>query len=261
MDNLLIGLAFALLVSSLGWFILQTIRWRKRARELEHTNRLLLDQQIHMEQMINEIRSERHDFIKHMRVIENLARQQERGILDQYLDELNGELQRINVLNRGEKAHMASLLKHVLEACRHDHVQVRYELEVPLSALPMGLVDQTKLVGNLLENALEAACRYAQQHHQAQIEVFTSVRSGLYLLEVRNSTLPIPREIVDALFKQPVPSSKAGSANGWKHGIGTHVIAETVKKHQGTLDFRYQFPWMTVKVKIPLFQSMIHNGV
>lgn len=256
MKNPLIWSTFGILMICLGWSVFLTIHWRKRARALEHENHLLMTQQANMEELMNEIRSERHDFIKHIQAIEHLSRQQENEILAQYLDELNSDIQRINATVRGEKGHMASLLIHIAEESNRSHVRVRYDLEVPLSSLPMGLIEQTKLAGNLLENALEAATKYAERHDQAYIEVYSSIRSGLYLLEVRNSTLPIPGEVLDQLFKHPVPSSKEIGSRRWMHGIGTYVIAETVKKHTGTLEFSYQPPWMSVKVKIPVLKEM-----
>ncbi|WP_052330119.1 GHKL domain-containing protein [Thermicanus aegyptius] len=121
--------------------------------------------------------------------------------------------------------------------------------------MPVGLAEQTKLAGNLLENALEAAKKYAKANPGAVIEIYSSIRSGLYLLEIRNSTLPISGEVLDRLFKTPVTPGQGDGGSSWRHGIGAYVVAETVKKQNGYLDFTYQPPILSVKIKIPVVKE------
>lgn len=255
MKSYLIWSLFALLLLALCAAIYAVLRYRSRTLKLENENRLLKIQQANMEQLLNEIRAERHDFIKHLQALEHLSEQRENGTLTRYLDEVKSDLRHMNEILRGEKGHMASLLSHIIKESALHHVRVELDLGVPLSSMPVGLAEQTKLAGNLLENALEAAKKYAKANHEAVIEIFSSIRSGLYLLEIRNSTLPISGEVLDRLFKTPVTPGKGDGGSSWRHGIGAYVVAETVKKHNGYLDFTYQPPILSVKIKIPVVKE------
>ncbi|WP_159887283.1 sensor histidine kinase [Paenibacillus puerhi] len=254
-----VSAAGAVLTVLLVWAFLAARRWKSRALSLDHANSLLIAQQAMMEKTLVQVRSERHEFLKHLRAIEHLSQEEGGADVERYVRELTGDTRRIHAPLQGEKGHMASLLAYVAEEGEAHGIDVRLELDVPLSALPIGLIEQTKLAGNLLDNALEAAkrCLLAgnavprHAHSEAVIGISTSRRSGLYVLEVRNSTLPLPGDMLDSLFQRPVASTKqAGNAS--RRGIGTYVVADTVRRHRGHLDFVYESGMMTIKVKLPV---------
>ncbi|SDD76617.1 two-component system, LytT family, sensor histidine kinase NatK [Paenibacillus sp. UNCCL117] len=250
----------ALLLLALA--LLAAWRWRRRARALDNANSLLVAQQAKMERILTEVRSERHEFLKHLRAIEQLAGQDHDGELDdvrRYIGELTADTRRIHAPLQGEKGHMAALLAHIAAEGAACGIEVRLELDAPLSAIPVSFVDQTKLAGNLLGNALEAAKRFTLEaaaaprpgQRPAVLEISTVRRSGLYVLEVRNSTPPLPGELLDSLFRRPVATSKTdGDAD--RHGIGAYVVADTVRRYHGQLDFVCEAGLMTVKVKLPV---------
>nr|WP_285849657.1 GHKL domain-containing protein [Niallia taxi] len=114
--------------------------------------------------------------------------------------------------------------------------------------MPVPDKELVALIGNLLENSLEACQEWQKVYHQQAFITLNLVkRSGLYILTLRNRTMPIPARILDRLYIQFGNSTKTGS----DRGIGTKVIYEIVKKHQGILDFVYKEEEFTVKIKLP----------
>ncbi|MEC1397014.1 GHKL domain-containing protein [Peribacillus simplex] len=69
----------------------------------------------------------------------------------------------------------------------------------------------------------------------AQITLRFYKRSRMYLLSCNNSCLPIPNPILEALFEKYGQTTKLGP----REGMGTKIIADIVKKHQGYLGFTY----------------------
>ncbi|GAB2697637.1 sensor histidine kinase [Paenibacillus thermoaerophilus] len=242
-------------------------KWKRRARELEQEKRLLLEQQAQMEKLIVEMRAERHEFVRRLQAVEHWLRSPEpeasgtpggsRADLRRYLEESAADLQRMNEVLRGERGHTASLLEHLTDRAAAAGIRLKLALEAPLAALPVPMIDQTKLAGNLLENALEAASRFAAARgpDAAFIEVSASRSSGLYVLETKNSSLAIPGEVLDSLFRKPVASAKTGGDPDWRHGIGAYVVAQTVRKHGGRLDFTFQSQVFSVKIKLPVLSG------
>ena len=73
-------------------------------------------------------------------------------------------------------------------------------------------------------------------------------RSGLYLLTCKNSSLPIPTDILDTLFKAFGRTTKPGAEH---EGLGTKIIYDVVAQYHGFLDFVYKDEEFTVKIKFP----------
>ncbi|MGY3316589.1 sensor histidine kinase regulating citrate/malate metabolism [Peribacillus simplex] len=104
------------------------------------------------------------------------------------------------------------------------------------------------LIGNVLANTIEAAATWQEEKGEiAQITLHFYKRSGMYLLSCSNRSLPIPNPILDALFEKYGQTTKLGP----HEGMGTKIIADIVKKHQGYLDFTYKSEEFNLKVKVP----------
>ncbi|UOY91636.1 GHKL domain-containing protein [Ectobacillus sp. JY-23] len=127
---------------------------------------------------------------------------------------------------------------------------VGYDCNVPLSALPLKPIDQIQLLGNLVGNALEAAALYQEKSGSAILEVRMSHHGGIFIVEVVNSTLPLPKEKADGLFQHVGVSSKEGH-----DGLGTYIIADTVSRYGGNLSYKYEKEKLAVKVKLPIIKS------
>ena len=104
------------------------------------------------------------------------------------------------------------------------------------------------LLGNLLSNSLDACEEWQKQTKKNGIITLQFYkRSGLYLFICKNNSLPVPAEVLDQLFKTYGHTTKKGD----HQGLGTKMIHEVVKEHQGFLDFVNKDQEFTVKIKIP----------
>ncbi|MFD6438919.1 sensor histidine kinase [Peribacillus sp. NPDC060186] len=131
---------------------------------------------------------------------------------------------------------------------KENQVQIVYHLDVPLSSLPIKDQDLVSLIGNVLANAIEAAESWQEEKGRiAQVTLQFYKRSGMYLLSCSNSCLPIPNSILDSLFEKYGQTMK----RGLHEGMGTKIIMDIVKKHQGYLDFTYKSEEFSLKIKVP----------
>lgn len=236
-----------ILLSMIFFLLFLYIRKRKLLLSFKRRNEELDQSLLHMEEMLIQLRTERHDMIKHFLVMEEMAKGS-REMLQQYAGEVGNALRWMNQTIRGEKNHLAALLSHLLHQAEQTSIEVKLDLEAPLSRMPLSMAEQIRLVGNLLENALKAADAYRRFHEKGDIAVYSSIRSGLYLLEIENKTPPIPGEVIDRLFKQPLDLRQGDEI----HGLGTYIVAQLIREHDGSLQFYYQPPLFTVKIKLPM---------
>jgi LytT family two-component system sensor histidine kinase NatK len=201
----------------------------------------------HTDILFREVRAERHDFLLHVGALQQLLADERWSEAKQYADQLVGTLQSTNEHIRGEASAVAACLLGHRRQAEQLGVRLTCHLEAPLSALPLSAVEQVRLLGNLLSNALEAAATTEPR----SVHLTTAIKNGLYLLEATNSTPPLPPDLVDSLYQRFGLTTKSGS----HQGLGTYIIHNIVTRHHGHLDFRYDGKTFKLKLKFPLLDS------
>jgi len=227
--------------------VIRAIQVRKLSKFSKEINRL--DEEIfRMNETFRTVRSERHDFLKHIAAIHFMLEKEEFKEAGAYLDVLVDGYNETNLSIKGESGAVAATLHQYYLKAQKEGMEIIYDIEVPISSMPVPDKELVGLVGNLLENCVEACLNWKKVNQQHAIITLQLVkRSGLYILTVKNKSLPIPAKILDRLYHQYGLSTKAGNERGY----GTKIIADIVKKHQGVLDFVYKEEEFTVKIKLP----------
>ncbi|MFJ5623085.1 sensor histidine kinase [Peribacillus loiseleuriae] len=194
------------------------------------------------------VRSERHDFLKHVSAIHFMLENEQNGDAKVYLDDLVDGYKETNLSIKGEKGMVAGILHQMYRRAQDAGISVVYDLDLPLSTLPLSDKEIVTLIGNLLSNSIDACEEWQSEHKkQALLSLQLYKRSGLYILICKNHSKPIPTSILDSLFETYGKTTKAGE----HEGLGTKVIHDVIKEHHGFLDFVYKEDEFTVKIKIP----------
>lgn len=251
-------------------------------------------EQTEREAAFRRVRAERHDFLKHVNVLQHLLTERKHREAEQYIDALCGEYTKTNASLKGEAGHIAAILLRYATLAERQQIALTYDLRLPLSQLPLPEVEQSKLLANLLANSFEAADKVAEEVASKEtnegsesvvettvevaeectsavtaetvpqigiddapgetsfvrpaIALSTEYYSGIYILTISNTTLPIASNRLDSLFKTFQPSEKGGE----HEGLGTFIIADIVARHRGKLSFTYEPPLLTIKIKLPI---------
>ncbi|WP_245613698.1 sensor histidine kinase [Alkalihalobacterium bogoriense] len=208
-----------------------------------------LEQQlVHSNETFQQIRGERHDFLKHISAVHFMLENNQSNEAKQYLDELVDGYEETNLSIKGERGVVASLLHQTYRQAAKANVEIVYDFDVPISSLPLSDKNIVGLIGNLLSNSLDASIEWQKHYNKkALVTVQCYKRGGLYLLLCKNSTLPVPTPILDHLFETFGRTTKPGN----HEGLGTKIISDIVKEHNGYLDFIYKNEEFTVKIKLP----------
>lgn len=258
--NSLLFLLQALLVldhpSSLSFFLfagIEIIRHIFARKLFTYGERIqyLEEQSEHVNETFRIVRGERHDFLKHISALHFLLENGKNTEARTYLEGLVDGYEETNLSIKGEKGVVAGILNQMYRRAKSAGISVVYDLDLPLSTLPLSDHDLVTLLGNMLANSIEA-CEEWQQKQQKQGHVTLQFykRGGLYLLSCVNSSPIIPAEILDELYETYGKTTKAGE----HQGLGTKMIRDTVKAHQGFLDFKYKEEEFSLKIKIPAIQ-------
>ncbi|MGP7817014.1 sensor histidine kinase [Niallia sp. 01092] len=208
----------------------------------------LEEERIHINETFRIVRSERHDFLKHIAAVHFMMESKEYNNAKQYLDQLVEGYKETNLSIKGEKGAVAGVLHSIYRQAKASGIEVAYDLDLPVSTLPMADKELVAMLSNLLTNGLEACLEWRQKYNKMPLlSLQFYKRSGIYILICRNDSLSIPVKILDELFNTYGLSTKSGANRGY----GTKIIGNIVKQHHGFLDFVYKEEQFMVKIKFP----------
>ncbi|MBS2967934.1 GHKL domain-containing protein [Metabacillus sp. KIGAM252] len=218
----------------------------KQSKATDRKMTQLLDAQNTVNETFRVVRSQRHDYMKHISAVHYLLEKGRYSEAKEYMNGLVRTYEETNISIKGEDGVAAGILHDVYRRADSLGIQIAYEFDLPISTLPMHPVDLVGLLGNMLSNAIEA-CEESIREGQKDpmLTVRFEKRSGVYLLVCRNSSVQPPNEVLDVLFE------KSGRSTKGQEGLGTKVIADTVKQYGGFLDFTYKEHIFTLKLKFP----------
>lgn len=120
-----------------------------------------------------------------------------------------------------------------------DEQKIQFRLDVDLTHIPMGDSEIGVILGNLFDNAIEAARQCPE--HQREIYLKLCNRNEMFYLRMHNSSIKAPK-IRNGKFV----SSKTGDI----HGFGIENVKMLVEQHQGSMEFQYDKTFFEVTILI-----------
>lgn len=194
------------------------MRMRSEVTQLEHEKNYydILDRQ-NQQLMIYA-----HDAKNHLAAIQSLSDDLQ---IQGYVDKLSGELERYTQsCHSGNKLLDVILNRYVLE-CQKRGLAFEYSVKV-CNLKDVEDMDLVAILGNLLDNAIEAA----EKSQEKTVYLETSLRNSYRVILIQNSSLP-PRESYGRLQTSKPDRSM--------HGFGLKSVAQCLKKYHGDLHWEY----------------------
>ena len=207
--------------------------------DLQTRNQALTVQTMQYENLtkrIDDERRARHDLRHHLAVLQHIRQSGDWSALDEYL----AQYAKANLMEAPavycENAVANTLLSYFSALAENENVEYDVRAALP-EALSVGKIDLSVIMGNLLENALEACAR------QSSGRRFIRVRSSIYekklLLTIENSCEGAPRIHHSGVYY----SSKRDS-----FGMGIESVRSVVAHYNGICQLDAQDGVFTAKV-------------
>ena len=234
-------------VSYLALKILQNSRRRIQLEEaLKYANRNLTAQKKQYEGLtshVEEMKKARHDLRQHLAAVQSYIERDDRTGLKEYIDLYKSELPpdtlelfcRDNVVN--------ALVSYYAAQARADKIQFEARIDYP-DPCPVASTDMTVLLGNLLENAVEACRRDSSRSKWIKLRIKQEGSSALLILIDNTCVLPVTFQ-----DGTPLSSKREGP------GIGTASVQEIAQRYQGEVQFEQQAVIFRVSVFLQLLQQ------
>ena len=211
-----------LMIYQLLWWFAR--RLREDANLTQENNLLRMESKrfASLYRYLDESRTLRHDFRQHVRVLKALAGAGKTEELAEYLATLDDSS--AVLVRYCQNPTVDALASHYTAEAETQNARIDWTLELP-EALNMRASDFCSILGNLVENAIQAVAKLPEEQRYIQV-VARMLSDQMIGISVENPYLGRVRLRSDGL-----PAVRRRS-----HGIGLHSVAATVKKYDGTMD-------------------------
>jgi len=226
-------------------------------RIAEYQNDLITKHCDEVENIYKTMRGWRHDYHNHIQAMKALATKIENSIatepesenvnklylkqLHDYLDSLNNDLSTVDTVLKTGNIMVDAILNSKLSLIQKKNISVNAKATVPPS-LKISEVDLCAMIGNLLDNAMEACLRQPEDSERF-IRVFIGILKGQLYLSVSNSTSGTVKKSGKIYL-----SSKDSPS----HGFGLMRVDRIAEKYNGYVNRQHEDGIFATEIMLPL---------
>lgn len=194
-----------------------------------------------VENMYRQTRGWRHDLKNHMQTMKAHMAMGEMEALEKYINELDADLTTVDRVIKTGNVMIDAVLNSKLSLARSKNIQVEAKAIVP-TELPISEVDLSVILGNLMDNAMEA-CMKIEEEEKRFLRVYIDVLKGQLYIYVMNSMKDTPKR-----FGKLYLTTK----DRRDHGFGLMRIDKVVEKYRGYLERQNEEGVFATEVMLPL---------
>ena len=203
--------------------LIDRMRLQMTLRNIENTNKTYRDQLEIMNISQSKLRYVRHDMKNHLIVLGHLIQNNEPDQALEYISRMNESLSADTSFVSTGVPELDGLINYKIASANDSGIAFRCNLAFP-EQTGIDVFDLTALLGNLLDNALDAS-RHAQS---PQIELTAGVKRGYLSIIVSNR--------IDSSVLESNPKLMTTKGDKLSHGLGTRSVRQICEKYDGSLD-------------------------
>ena len=197
------------------------------------------------------IKALRHDIKHHLNELMLLANKHDVAEIQKYIDEMNSFLKNPNEIVASGNLEIDSVLNFMLQKAEKELKTV--DIKVMLPEKVRHSFDINVMLGNLLENAIEAAGKTENKY----LSVHIKLKRGILKVKIENSfessgILCEEQNRKDTILKTTKPFTE-------QHGIGLKNVKKIVEKYNGTMAVTAQKGIFCVNLL--LYMARMENGL
>lgn len=172
-----------------------------------------------------EIRRIRHDMKQSYCVVQQLVSEKRYAELDAYLPQMNDQINSMASTVNTDHAIINAILNTKLSTAKKMGIKVFCNTVKDLHAEQIEEIDLCHLLGNLLDNAIEAAEK-CPDGTTKYIEIAITERNQILAITIKNSYCE----------NELQPELKINKSNKAEHGFGLKTVKRIAKKYHGFVD-------------------------
>ncbi|MBQ8383248.1 MAG: GHKL domain-containing protein [Clostridia bacterium] len=227
-----------------AFYLLAVFYYISRQRRRSFENQLITEKKRFEEDRHNDaeaiwanVRKVRHDIKQHLTVLSCYLEEGKTEECKQYLDDLLNNVERMGNLIQSKNRVLDYLINSKL--CNLTDTEVVVAGSVG-DFSDISDRDLASIVGNLLDNAVEAVAEASEK------------RIELHFVRMHSNRVLICKNTVSSPVLATNPQLRSTKGGGKHLGLGTHIIRETVEKYNGMTDFFEDHEMFCAQIVLPL---------
>ena len=235
---LLVAFAAAVISVLLTIMILKS-KYDRRLSDFQDL--VLKKQRDEVQNIYQTMRAWRHDYHNHIQSIKAMLSMGKKEELSDYLDNLEKDLDSIDIAIRTGNVGLDAILSSKVSIARKSFIDVNCTAKVP-QELKISDVHLCVIVGNLMDNAIEACGKITDASTPRFIRIYIGIFKSQLYISVTNSTCEKHRRRLSELV-----TSKLG-----EHGFGLRRIDKIAEKYDGFVNRKNEPGVFATEVMLPL---------
>lgn len=202
----------------------------ERQIQIQEQERYLKQYEL-MKTSMDSIRGLKHDLRNHFMTLHTLAREGNTREIIKYIEEMESMMKSQKCYIETKNTILDSILNYKIFEAEKRGITIAADVKFP-SDVKLDTYDLTVVLGNLLDNAMEASMN-------EEIHITVRYTKGCMTIKVMNDFAGILSYDLDGHLKSRKRKSK-------QHGLGLNNIERIVEKYNGTMDLQVKEQLFTV---------------
>lgn len=197
-----------------------------------------------IESLVCSVKSQRHDHFNHLYVIRNLLKKNKLGEMEKYLNTLCGDILNNQNLLKINNLPLSALIDTKIQQASTKSIKITVHANTHIKKLKMQSYELIKIVGNLIDNAIQEEEKILDRKREITISIDDLVSSYL-VISIHNKNSYLKRHEYQSIFK------KGYSSHGKNRGLGLFITQQLLKKYNGHISVESNYEGTTFSVFIP----------
>ena len=208
-----------------SWGAALDIREALSARRVASEADMLKEAYDQLEDLNGTLRAQRHDFMNHLQVVYSLIELEDYQEAGKYIERVYGDIRRVSRTLKTAHPAINALLAAKASDCEQRGIKINLRIESAWSDLPMESWEMCRVLGNLIDNAMDAL--RAMPEPEITIELSESLHD--YSFRVANNGPMIPENVKERIFQ------RGFSTKGEGRGTGLSIVCGIMEENDGQL--------------------------
>ncbi|MDE6942698.1 MAG: GHKL domain-containing protein [Lachnospiraceae bacterium] len=239
MNMIMMILSILFLLAVIVYLLYRTMDRAYDRQIAAYQNKLLKNQVDEVHNLYLTMRGWRHDYHNHMQSVKAYLAMDSLDEARAYLDRLEQDLDDIDLLFHTGNINADAILNSKISLAVKRGIQVDYKATVPRE-LAVSDIDLCVVIGNLIDNAVEA-CEKVEPQHQF-IRLYIGILRRQLYISVSNATGEAVRKLDEEYI-----TTKRGN-----HGHGLKRINNIVNKYDGYINRKNEPGVFVTEIMLPI---------
>ena len=191
-----------------------------------------------VQNIYSQMRGWRHDYHNHIQTLKAYRTLGQNTEIDNYLNHLDNDLTSVDTVFKTGNIMVDAILNSKISLAQNRKIKVNATAIVP-KVLPVSEIDLCVIIGNLLDNAMEACLKLSEKDRT--IRIYIDIFNEYLYISVSNT-------MSGKIDKRPGHISSKGA----NHGFGLIRIDKIAKKYNGHINRQNEEGVFATEIMLPL---------